>query len=233
MVLPEADGHGAFLHRRMRLLRGVDDEPGAHAILPRLRLGFFSGADEGVHGAGAGRVVDDAEELLRQAQPLAQPPQRNLFQLGHRGRGLPVQAVGVHGGNQHLRQNAGRAGRGAKVSHEAGMIPLRHGRQNLALEVSEDGREALAMIGRRGGQGIHQLAGTDPRLHGHVANVRQVLGNPFDAIVRRAAEIFDVAFPGGLALGIRQMMRHDFSGKDDFSARLAGGRILCVHCEKM
>ena len=78
----------ALVHRAVRLHGGIDREtrPGADPRAARLSAARALPRGEQRHQRGGGRrVLDDADEVLRQAQHLPEPVHRRLLELGGRG----------------------------------------------------------------------------------------------------------------------------------------------------
>ena len=69
---------------------------------------------------------------------------------------------------------------------------MRDRRNDLLIEVAEDGVEGLALVGTRRRQRIDQLAGLGFRRDGIAARIGEIVGNPVDGVVRGAAKIGDV-----------------------------------------
>ncbi len=110
------------------------------------RIRHLARRRDGVQGADGSGVVDDAEEFLGQAHPLAQPPERHLFELGERGAALPQHAVDIEPGGQHLGENPRLRGRDGEVGEEARMVPVGQRGNDGALEVLQNRVHGLAVI---------------------------------------------------------------------------------------
>ncbi len=60
------------------------------------------------------------------------------------------------------------------------MIPVGDARQEHVVEVLENGRERLRLVGRRGRQGSPDSAGLDAREYRQVADALQVASSPLE-----------------------------------------------------
>ena len=188
--MTDADGDGALGDGRVRLLGGVDHQAAGRALGTRVGVGGLSRRGDGVHAAGGSGVVDQAEPVVGQSGPVAQPAEGHLFELGGGGRSFPDHAVGIEGGGEQLAEDAFGGGGIGEIGHEAGMVPERRGGHNETLEIGKDGGHGLAALGAAGGQSVGELAGLDGRQHGIALGMRQVFGNPIDCLVAEEAEFF-------------------------------------------
>ena len=78
-----------------------------------------------------------------------------------------------------------------EVGEEARALPVREPRQEDVVEVAEDVRERLRLLGRRRRQPRAQLAGLDLREHREVAHPLEVRRDPLD---RRGAVLAEAHF---------------------------------------
>ena len=129
-----------------------------------------------------------------------------------------MQAVGIQRGGDHLGDDGGRRSGATEIGEKAGMIPMRDRRNDLLIEVAEDGVEGLALIGARRRQSIDQLAGLGFRRDGIAARIGEIVGNPVDGVVGGAAEIGDVGGPvllgiDGSSSAFRRLGGHEGSAK--------------------
>ncbi len=80
-LAPHPNSNRALLDGGVRLLGGVQSEPPGGAFVAGLGIGHLARRGDGVHRTHGRRVVNDSEEFLRQAQPLAQPAHGHHLQL--------------------------------------------------------------------------------------------------------------------------------------------------------
>ena len=79
------------------------------------------------------------------------------------------------------------------------MLPVRESRHDDAVEVGDDGRQRLRILGRVGGQFRPHPAGGHLRPHGPRGERLPVGGDPVDHLPALAAEAFRVEWRSGVA----------------------------------
>ena len=135
---------------------------------------------EGAHRRGGRGVLDVTEPGAGQAEELRDPVHDVLLQL-RRGRGgAPQHPVRVQRRDEELREDARLGARVREVGEEAGMVPVRDGRDDQLVEVAEHVGERLALLRRRLGELGAQRPGLDLRQHREVADALEVVGRPVD-----------------------------------------------------
>ena len=97
-----------------------------------------------------------------------------------RRRGAPEDPDLVEPGAEQLGEDARLRAGVREVGEEARALPVREPRQEDVVEVAEDVRERLRLLGRRRGQPRAQLAGLDLREHREVAQPLEVRRDPLD-----------------------------------------------------
>ena len=88
-------------------------------------------------------------QALREADHLAQPVGRRLLDLGDRRARLPGEAEDAEPRADVVAEHRGQLGVRGEVAEEARVLPVREPRQHHAIEVTQDGVEALGLV-RRG-----------------------------------------------------------------------------------
>jgi len=84
LILTDADGDGALLDGRVRLLGSVDHQAWVRAARARLRIRHLAGCRQRVHTAGGSSVVGQSEPIVGPATPLTNPAQRHLLEFDDR-----------------------------------------------------------------------------------------------------------------------------------------------------
>src|SRR4029450_13118586 len=135
-----------------------------------------------------GTVVHDALTCAEKTEETAQPRQRDLLELGSRGRGAPQHCLLIERCRQKLREDAGRARRGGEVREEPGMVPVRQRWNENAFEVRKDLVEAFAGFGAALRQRATHLAWRDARQNGVPLRSTQIGSDPLHERVPVAPE---------------------------------------------
>jgi hypothetical protein len=190
--LAEAERQRAFLHRGMGVLGAVDPQR------REIATGDALGADVQPQGLARRRerekdvdrrrVVDDAEEVRRQAEGVAQPAQGERFELGQCRRRLPEHAIRVERGAEQLAEDAGLRAGDAEVGEKAGVIPVRDAGEDLLLELAQQLVIRLAAVRRTIVELPLHIARLHAREHGKGVDVLEIVGDPVDGFVRGFAE---------------------------------------------
>lgn len=81
----DADGERSFIDGVVGVLRTVENEARVLAGEAGFGRGEFARGEDRMHARRRRGVVDDAEEIVGESPPLAQPAERHLFELGGRG----------------------------------------------------------------------------------------------------------------------------------------------------
>ena len=164
VLAPDAERDRGLLDVRVRLIGDVDAQhrqigAAGHPAFANLESQRFARRGERRVTADRGRVVDDAVKRRRQPEHLAQPPQRDIFQLGRGRRGAPQHRVDVECGGERFGEDRHRRRADRKVRKEARMVPVRDARYDQALEIAEDRIERLRLVRRRRRERRDQVAG--------------------------------------------------------------------------
>ena len=110
--------------------------------------------------ASAARLLMEAVSLktpsnvVRQAQALAQPVDRDALELRADGRRAPQEGVGVEAAGDHLAEQADGRGAGREVGEVGGMLPVRDVGHDLGAHVVQDACRAARdppVVGRPAG----------------------------------------------------------------------------------
>src|SRR4029434_9220466 len=136
------------------------------APLPHIGHCCLTRGCERMKAGDRGSVVDDALKCAGKTEETAQPRQRDLLELGSRGRGAPQHSLLIERCRQKLREDAGRARRGGEVREEPGMVPVRQRWNENAFEVRKDLVEAFAGFGAVLRQRATHLTWHDARQNG-------------------------------------------------------------------
>ena len=122
-----------------------------------------------------------AAKLLREADELAQPVDRQLLELLQRGRGAPEDPDLVEPRDEQLREHA-RAPSPvvAKYAKKRGLCQCVSPGKQDRVEIGEDARERLGLVRRRRGKRRADLAGLDLRQHRKVADPVEVRRDPVE-----------------------------------------------------
>ena len=120
---------------------------------------------------------------------VAQPPERDLLELGGRGRRAPQHRLLVERGGQKLREDARLARGNGEVAEEARVVPVGQRRDEHPLEVREDGVERLAMFGGFSGQRPADVAGRHAGQNRVALRPREVFSDPVDERVAVPPEV--------------------------------------------
>ena len=127
--------------------------------------------------SSATSAADDAESWMQPPPPPAkvnsgaeaerggEPVQQHLLHLGGRGRGGPEHALRAQPGREHVAEQRVQGGVGREVAEEAGMLPVRAGRQHDPVELGQQRLHRLRRLGQLGGQLRPHPAGPDRRAH--------------------------------------------------------------------
>ena len=128
----------------------------------------------------------------RQAEELREPVERHLLQLLESRRRAPEDPDLVQPGDQQLGEDPRLGGGADEVGEEARALPVGQAGQEDVVEIAEDVRERLRLLGRRGGQPRANLAWLDLREHGQLADALEVRGDPLE---RRRAVLAEAQGP--------------------------------------
>ncbi len=177
----------------MRLSGCVEPQPGqlgatGHPELAdaQIRLRLTRGCER-VQGARRCRVVDHAEERVRQPHHLAEPVEGDLLQFG-RGRGrAPEHRVDVESRGESLAQNPWRRPARSEVGHESGRLPVRGRRDEQGVDIAEDGVHRFPLRGRRLWQRPSEASRLGGAQHRVLLDVTKVIGRPVRHTVGRLA----------------------------------------------
>jgi hypothetical protein len=101
---------------------------------------------------------------------------------------LPGQAEDAEPGAQVIAEHRRQLAVRGEVSEEARVLPVRQPGQDHALEVAEDGLEALRLDRRRRRQLRPDVARRNPRHHGQAGGALTIVGHPVDDLMAQAAE---------------------------------------------
>ena len=156
----------------MRLLGRVEHELGEIARPARCAVDLqrrLARGDHRVQARDRRAPKHHREPTRRQPEPFGQPTQRDLFQLGQRGRGLPQQPDVIEPRGERLGQNPRPTARRREITHEPRMVPVRDVRKNLLLEIRKNRLHRLTGLGRGPRQGVNQSAGLHVGQHGGVS----------------------------------------------------------------
>ncbi len=164
------------------------DEAGRAALLAYAGVGHHAGGRDGMEGGHGSRVMDHPEEAVGQSDPLAEPGQDNGFEFDRGRAGEPDHAVDVESGGEHFAEDAGGRRADGEVSVEMRVVPMGHGRHDLALEIGQDCLHGLALLGRGSGERGGQITGLNAWKDGVVARVFEIVGDPVNDLVAVAAE---------------------------------------------
>ncbi len=121
-----------------------------------------------------------AVQTWRQAEKLREPVECHLLQLLQRRRGAPEDPDLVQPRDQELGQDPRLGGGADEVGEEARALPVGQAGQEDVVEVAEDARERLSLLGRRNGQPRANLARLDLREHRQLADALEIRGDPLE-----------------------------------------------------
>lgn len=82
VIAAEAEQECALFGGAVGLLGDVESEAGTHAAGTAFGIDHFASGGDGLHDADGGSVVDNAKKIFREAEPLTEPGESNLFKLG-------------------------------------------------------------------------------------------------------------------------------------------------------
>ncbi len=160
-----------LLADRVRVLRDHEDVP--------VRIHRPRGDHRGQNAGGRG-VLDVPAERIREADELAEPVDGQLLQLLQRGRRAPEDPDLVEAGDQELGEHA-RLRRGRReVGEEARALPVRETGHEDAVEVLQDRRERLRLLGRGAWKRGANLSGLDLREDREVPHSLEIRRDPVD-----------------------------------------------------
>ena len=172
----------------------------------------------------------------RQAEELGEPVERHLLQLLESRRRAPEDPDLVQPRDQELGQDPRLGGGADEVGEEARALPVGQAGQEDVVEIAEDVRERLRLLGRRGGQTRANLPRLDLREHRQLADALEVRGDPLERRRTVLAEAHgptpngngrELAPAVGLEL-LEQRCRTDRTG-DRKKRRYAGANLLERH----
>ncbi len=169
-----------LLRDRVRVL-GADDDAGVRPRLPRR-------GERGDRRGGRG-VLDVPVPVRGQAEQLREPAQRHLLELLQRRRRAPEEADLVQRRRQQLREDARRRRAVREVREEARALPVRDRGHEHVVEVAQDIREGLALLGRGGREAGAQRAGLDLGEHRQLADPLQVRRGPLQRVRAVASQV--------------------------------------------
>lgn len=100
---------------------------------------------------------------LGEPQDLGDPVEHDGLELCDGGRADPVEAGAGEGGRVQLAQQRGVRGRAGEEGEEVGRLPVRQPGDDLAVDILADHVPGLALLRRRFGQNLAQVARLDLR----------------------------------------------------------------------
>ena len=172
------------VHREVGMLGRIEHEHGKiarQASFPHRRL---TSRDHRMHRAGRGGIVNHAEELGWQAEPLPQPSQCHFFEFRRRRTALPDHVIHIERGSKHFSEDA-RPGCGVReISEETRMIPVRGSRQNQFPKVAQDLFYRFTLVGTRCGKLAKQITRLDVGEHRILAHIAKIIRDPVHSLVR-------------------------------------------------
>ena len=96
-------------------------------------------------------------------------------------------------GRDEVAEHGGEVGVGGEVGEEAGVVPVRDARQDDAVEVGDDAREAVGLLrAARRAAAPRTSPGCTRLITGQLADVLAVVGDPVDQLVAERAELVGV-----------------------------------------
>ena len=119
-----------------------------------------------------------AVEGVGEAEGLAQPVEDHLLELGHRGAGGPEHPLGADAAGEQVTQDAGRGGVRGEVREEARVLPVRHAREQVRVEIGQHRVEGLGVLRRDPRESGGDLARLDLRQHRQLAHPIPVVRDP-------------------------------------------------------
>ena len=161
---------------------------------PQTGLGSVAGrllASTGKTGqrADRGGVVEDAVEVLGQAQPVAQPLHGDGFELRSHRRHAPDEGVGIEPAADEVAEDADARCGGREVGQVVGTLPVGDVGDDVRTEVADDVLQRLGVLGRRPGETVAQVPGPDLREDGVLLHVPEVVGHDVGHLVERSAQL--------------------------------------------
>ena len=153
---------GALDHRGMGFARGVDPQrpgagqPGGTGGVDRKRGGLFPGADQRSTGWRSKRCPGSRREIPS-GSPINFPSQAMTFSSSSVAAGLVCHSMALtpRPADSISPRMDGPLLLAGKVGEKAGVVPVGHAGQDVALEILEDGFHGLALFGGRvGNQGL-------------------------------------------------------------------------------
>ena len=142
----------------------------------------LAGADQRDECAGRGGVLDHAAPRRRKPEHLPEPVGDDLFDFCQRWARLPGEADHAEAGADDVAEHAREQRVGGEIAEEARMLPKRKARNDEAIEIRDRRAKVLRLVGRRGGQGVADLAWPGFRHHRPVGQAFMIVGEPVDQL---------------------------------------------------
>jgi hypothetical protein len=175
------------------------------------RLRLARGGERRKRGNGRA-LLEVSVKARRQAEQLREPVEHRLLELLERGRGTPEDADVVEPGAQQVGEHAGIRARGREVGEEARTLPVGEPWEHDLVQVFEQPREGLGLLGRRRRKGGADLARADAREDGCLSQPLAVALEPVDRGAAVVAEGHPAIISAGCSAGFPAGAGFDAAG---------------------